>query len=398
MRVLHVIPSLSPSQGGPSFALPLIARSLAQRGLAVEVATTDDDGPGRHLPGLAGRCEEREWGKVRYFRKQVEPYKLSLPFARWLRGAVRNYDLLHIHALFSHTSITAARLAHSACVPYLVRPIGVLNRWGMQNRRRWIKALSFLFVEGPILERAAAIHYTSRQEQTEAEEVGVCGRAAIVPLGVETPVGGETSRFLDRFPAARGRRVVLYLSRLDTKKGLDLLLPAFAAVRAAHPEALLVIAGSGEAGFVAALRERSAALGLGDDALWAGHLAGADKASAFAAATLFVLPSYSENFGIALAEAMAAGLPVITTPGVALATDIVEHDAGLVVELAVEPLRAGLCRLLGDSLLCDHLGKRALQLVEERFSLEAMGRALSALYDSIAHEAEPAMSTPHSPP
>ena len=164
MRVLHVIPSLSPSQGGPSFALPAMARALSMQGVEVDVVTTDDDGPGKCLAGVAlGQAVIREGFRVFYFPKQTEFYKVSLPLRRWLRAHVREYDVVHVHTVFSFATLAAGRAAARARVPFIVRPLGVLNRWGMVNRRRWLKSLSFRMLDKPVLDKAAALHFTSKQ-------------------------------------------------------------------------------------------------------------------------------------------------------------------------------------------------------------------------------------------
>jgi glycosyltransferase involved in cell wall biosynthesis len=389
MKVLHVIPSLSPKHGGTSSLIPLMAGSLANAGLKVDVATTDDDGPGHRFEDLTNQRVERDGYGVYYFRKQTEFYKISLPFRKWIAGHVSDYDLVHVHVMFSYTSNSAARFARGLGVPYLISPHGVLNGWGMKNRRRLIKALSFQFVEKPILRYAAAMHYTSRAEQREAEQAGATAPAAVIPLGIDTTVlknlpGPET--FLNRFPQAKGRTLILFLSRLDAKKGLDLLLPVFAETRRKHPLAVLVIAGSGEEGYVAGLRDHADRLGLTGDIIWTGFLGGVDKLSALAAATVFILPSYSENFGIALMEAMAAGLPCLTTPGVALAEDVQARaaDVLMVVPAEVKPLAAALGQLLGDAALRARLGANAKRMAAGQFTISSMGAAFKKLYAEIA--------------
>ena len=386
MKVLHVIPSLSLSQGGPSFALPLMEQALAGSGVELTVVTTDDDGRGRHAAVPLAQPVPSQGATRLYFRKQTEFYKVSLPLSRWLEKNVHQFDLVHIHALFSHTSTMAARAARRQRIPYIIRPLGVLNRWGMENRRQFLKALSFRFVETPILRHAARLHYTSQAEQHEAEQTGANGEAAVIPLGIDTAAfqnlpGPEI--FLRQFPQARGRKLVLFLSRLDAKKGLDLLLPAFAEIKLRQPQALLVLAGSGAEAFVQDLRRRAGELGLTGDILWTGYLAGADKLSALSAATVFVLPSYSENFGIALVEALAAGLACVTTTGVAVSEDIAAGEAGLVVPPEKAALAAALEQLLADESLRARLGANARRLAQTRFSLTALGVALRGLYEQI---------------
>ncbi len=390
--MLHVIPSLSAKHGGPSFALPLMARSLVQQGVQVDLATTDDDGPGCRMNFPPGQRVERDGYGVFYFRKQTEFYKVSLPLHRWLKTHAADYDVIHIHALFQFASAAAARCARQSGVPCIIRPLGVLNRWGMENRRKFLKSLSFRFVEKPILRHAAAMHYTSRAERREAEQTGATEPAAIIPLGVDVAAFQKLPSpdiFLNRFPQARGRKLVLFLSRLDAKKGLDLLLEAWAEIQKAESgkrkaeKWVLVVAGNGEATYEHRLRELAAKLGLTDEILWTGFLEGDDKLSALAAAQLFVLPSYSENFGIALVEAMAAGLPCVTTEGVAVSEDILENNAGMVVKAEVQPLCEAMSRMLADALLRERFSANAKKLVMERFSLEAMGTALKGLYEEI---------------
>jgi glycosyltransferase involved in cell wall biosynthesis len=385
MKVLHVIPSLSLKHGGPSVAMPLIARSLTQAGVEVDIATSDDDGPGHRLDVPLHRRIEQDRHGVFYFRKQTEFYKVSLSMRQWLKSHVHDYDAVHIHALFSFSSTAAARIARRQKTPYIIRPLGVLNRWGMENRRKFLKALSFQFVERPILRHAAAVHYTSRAEQIEAEATGIAARAAVIPLGIDLAPFANLpgpERFLARWPQAKGREIVLFLSRLDPKKGLDLLMDALAENRKSE-KCLLVAAGSGEAAYERTLHEKETRLGLSGDILWTGFLKGEEKLSALAAARIFVLPSHSENFGIALVEALAAGLPCITTDGVAVSEDIRERDAGLVVKATTKPLSEAVNQLLGDAALRARFSRNAKDLAKERFSLESMGVALTALYKQI---------------
>jgi glycosyltransferase involved in cell wall biosynthesis len=386
MKVLHVIPSLSPKHGGPSFAVDFITRGLQRAGVAVDIATTDDDGPGFRLNVLPGKRIELEGRGIFYFRKQTEFYKVSLPFSLWAARHLVDYDVISVHALFCYTSTSAAYQARLAGIPYIIIPHGILNRWGIENRHPLLKKLSLRLIEKPLLRDAAAMYYTSRAEQREAEQTGASAPAAVIPHGInlekfQNLPGREV--FINRFPQATGRTLVLFLSRLDVKKGLDLLLPAFAVLKRKHPKAMLVIAGDGRKDYVAGLHKQAAQLGVGQEVLWVGFLDGVGKLSAFAAASMFVLPSYSENFGIALVEAMATGLPCVTTDGVAVSEDILEHNAGIVVKADVKLLSGAMNRLLDDAALRARLSANAKKLAKERFSLDAMGTALRRLYEDI---------------
>jgi glycosyltransferase involved in cell wall biosynthesis len=386
LRVLQVIPSLSPRHGGPSFALPLIVRALKQAGVRVDVATTDDDGPGARLHVPLDQPVEQEGARYFYFRKQTEFYKFSRPFHRWLSGSAAAYDLVHVHALFSYTSVCAARIARRREVPYVVRPLGVLNRWGVENRRPLLKRLSLHFIEKPILRHAAAMHYTSEQERQEAEAAGATAPAFVCPLGLDlAPFEHlpEPGLFLQRWPEAAGRDIVLFLSRLHQKKGLELLLDAFAQAKPRHPRAMLVLAGSGEEAFVRGLHERAESLGLKNDTIWTGFLDGMDKLSALAAAKVFVLTSFSENFGIAVVEALAAGLPTLLTKEVGIAEDVQKAGGGMVTPAEATAVAERLTQMLAEPELMRRMSINARRRAAERYSLEAMNIALVRLYRQV---------------
>lgn len=383
VKVLHVIPSLSAVHGGPSRAIGLIEQCLLAQGVAVETATTDDDGPGRHN-GKACGVALGEDGVIRhYFRKGWDFYKLSPGFARWIVGNVRNYDIVHIHALFSFTSTVAAWAARRAGVPYVVRPLGTLNRYGVEQRRPWLKQLSVKLIEGPILRHAAAVHFTAAAEMQEAEALGVPLRGVVIPLGIEPAAPGDAAMFLANFPELKNCRLLLFLSRLDPKKNVEGLLRAFKLCSATLPDARLVIAGDGEAAYVAGLKVLADKLGLSDRVVWLGYVEGTHKADVLAAAQVFVLPSFSENFGIAAVEALLAGLPCVLGEGVAIAGEVAQAGAGLAVAPDPDSIARGLMTLLADGALRASMAESAAGLARERYSLAAMGERLAGLYGKI---------------
>jgi glycosyltransferase involved in cell wall biosynthesis len=378
VRVLHVIPSLSPVHGGPTAAMAAIERALTAAGVAVETATTDDDGPGRRRAVPLG-VPVRENGVDRwYFAKRAEFYKPSPSLARWLARETARFDLVHLHALFSFSTAAGAWAARRRGVPYVVRPLGTLDPYGLGRRRR-LKALSMRWVEAPLLRGAAAVHFTSQAEAQQARSLGIPWREAVIPLAVEPPARTQD----DRFAALRGGPCVLFLSRLDPKKNLEALLGAVARLQGEWPGVRLLVAGDGEPAYVERLRGQAGQLGIGPRVTWAGHLDGDAKSAALAAADVFVLPSFTENFGVAAAEALAAGLPCVLSHGVAIAQEVAQAGAGLAVSPDAPALAEALRHIMAPDSPRARMSANARRLAAERYSPAAMGRQLRQLYTDL---------------
>lgn len=384
LSVLQVIGSVSLHHGGPSVAMGMIEQALAAEGVRVETATTDDDGPDARVVRPA---EVVEHGVLRrYFPRTIRPYTCAPSFPGWLRRHARDYDLIHVHAVFSHLPMRAAHIARRLGVPYVVRTCGILNGYGL-GQKRWGKALSLRLIEGPALRGAAAVHVTAEAERAEVAAALSDDLAfAVIPLGVEAGPPGDAARFLARFPqlAGAGPRL-LFLSRIDPKKNLKGLIDALPALGdLPGGPARLIVCGGGAADYVEALRQRALALGVAERVVWAGFVGGQDKADAFAAADLFVLPSYSENFGVAPVEALLAGVPCVLGEGVAIAGDIAAAGAGC----SIPPTALGVEAAVRELLAADHatLAVAARRLAAERYAPAAMGRALVELYERIVRE------------
>ena len=386
VKILHVIPSVGPWRGGPSFVIQAMTKGLAARGWDVHVATTDDNGPER-LAVLFGCAVPKDSVTYWYFPRQTRFYLFSWPFFRWLARHVADYDLVHIHTLFSFAVIPAAYWAHRYGVPYVVRPLGTLNRWGIRNRRRLVKRISLLLIDRHVLSGAAAVHYTSEQEREEAAEVVAVRRAEVIPNPVDFRLDRATilrESFESRHPELAGKKRILFLSRLDPKKGIDLLLAAFARLRIQLADVVLILGGTGEEAFMRRLRELARDLGIEAGIVWTGFLEGDQKKAALAGADVFVLPSYSENFGIAAVEAMAAGLPVVVSDQVGIHREIAGAGAGLVVPCDIEKLANALLQLFGDAPLRTEMARRGERLAES-FSSARVSDRLIDLYMDITH-------------
>jgi glycosyltransferase involved in cell wall biosynthesis len=387
LRVLHVIPSIAEVHGGPSVAVAAMAGAIASRGLCVTVATTDDAGPGHRMSRADQAAQHARFKalgvRLAFARKETEFYKVSIGLARWLGRHVGDYDVVHIHALFSFASIAAARIARRGGVPYVVRPLGVLDRYGMTRRRPALKGMSYAVLDGPALRGAAAVHFTSTAEREAASRLVDPVRAVVIPLGVAAPDRADPSSLLHEIAVPEGRPRLLFLSRLDPKKNLEGLLRAIAVLVHGDRRPLLLIAGGGDADYVSGLRRLAKELGVADSIAWLGPVAGSRKDAAWAAADLFVLPSHSENFGIAAAEAMLAGLPCVLGEGVAMAVEA--SAAGAAVLTSAEPcdIADRIDALLGDRAEAAAIGARARSYAGDHFTTEIMGERLEALYRQV---------------
>lgn len=381
LRILHVISSISRVRGGPSVAVRNIAKALQRRGVEVDVATTDDDGDDRRLAVPVDRFVDFEGQRVHYFPRQFRRYCASYPLQAWLRDHVDDYDVVHVHGLFSFAPVTAAWHARAAGVPYVMRPAGVLDTWGMTNKSRLVKKTSLRLLEGPLLANAAAVHFMTDLELSRASELRLPIKPIVLPLGFD--FGSQpTPPELPGELALEGKRVILYVARIHKIKCVDVLLRAFAGLRS-EGQAVLLIAGDGDRGLVGELQALAAELGLGERVRWLGFANGPLKRALLERATVFTLPSASENFGVAVVEAMHAGLPVVVTRGCGLASLVQAAGAGLVTDGSIEALRDALERILADASLRNSMSAAGRQVVQRELSLDAFGARLEELYRSL---------------
>ena len=383
MRVLHVIPSVSLRRGGPSHALHTMVLGLSAAGVEVDVATTDDDDHGR-IQVPHGSPVQRAGGTFYFFPRQMRFYTLSWPLRNWLHAHLEGYDVIHTHAAFSFAGTAAAQAARRKRRPYIVRPLGTLAPYGLHQHRA-LKTISLALVERPLLNDAARVHCTSRME---AEEIRALGDwpTTVIPLGVDVArfSADRNRRWIDeKAPHLQGRRIVLFLSRIHEKKNLELLLDAFALVRQGYDASALVIAGAGAPEYVAALQQRARGLGIDGAVYWTGQLNDEAKAAALAAADVFVLPSRAENFGIAVVEALAAGLPVVISDQVGVQHEIRDAGAGLVLPLNKAGWSEALLTILRDDDARTRMGAQARVLAQREFTAEVMTRRLIELYQSV---------------
>lgn len=361
MRVLHVVPSLAARTGGPATAVLESARALVTRGVEVSIFATDmaataSAGDRRRI-SIADLPETPRDLDIHLF-PVAAPRRLAFSpgLARALAMEVHRYDVVHIHSLYLHPQFAAFRAAMRAGIPYIVSPRGSLDPY-LRRRSRAAKSLASVLWQRRMLAGAAALHLTSDEEARLVADVAPGVARCIVPNGLHC-AGFATlpqgSAFRARHGIADDERVVLYFGRLSHKKGLDTLIRAFATLRATAP-CRLVIAGPDDEHLTPRLAALATQLGVADGVTFAGMQSGEARLEALAAADVWALPSHTENFGNAVVEAMAAGLPVVISPAVNIAPEIAAAAAGVVA--AIDP--AAFAREIG-LLLNDDARRRDL--------------------------------------
>ncbi|MDB9493990.1 hormogonium polysaccharide biosynthesis glycosyltransferase HpsP [Spirulina major CS-329] len=387
MKVLQIVPSISLVYGGPSQMVRGLSAALARQGVEVEILTTDANGDVGQAPldVPLNQPVAADGYTVRYFRcAPFRRYKFSWGLLQWLRRHASEYDLAHVHALFSPVSSAAATILRWQGCPYVLRPLGTLDPQDLQKKRR-LKALYGHGIERPNIAGAAAVHFTSTTEAETSHRYGVSSQDWVIPLGVTLPELPEQGEARSRWHIAPDRPLLVYMSRLDRKKGIELLITALARLQGEGVPFHFVLAGSNsqDPGYEQELRQRIEAAGLMAQTTIAGFVQGTEKTALLQDADLFVLPSYYENFGIAVAEAMAVGTPVVVSNGVDLWPAVERAEAGWVTRPEVEALTDSLRVALSDRTEQARRGRNALQLVQNDYSWDAIATQMIAAYRTI---------------
>ena len=379
MRVLHVIPSVSERSGGPATAIIPMCRALLQQGIEVLLITTDAGL--REAGGGKPPLVNYKGVPAKFFPAQLgEAFKYSRPLASWLRANIRHFGVAHIHAVFNHSSVAAAHVCRKAGVPYVVRPLGTLDPWSMTQKS--FRKRVFWQVSGKgMLRRAAAVHYTTEAEKLATEALFGLNHGKVIALGIETQSSTTLSRdrLANHFPSLAGDPYVLVLSRLHPKKGLDVLIDAFLSLPEKFARWRLVVAGDGPADHVLKLQARAAS---SDRVLFTGWLDGEKKDAVLSCASLLALTSHQENFGLCVVEALSHSVPVLLSPHVNLAEEIVLANAGWIATVNKDAVATRLVEALGDE---DELARRGRSGKElsQKYSWECTAKGLAELYRSV---------------
>lgn len=380
MKLLHVVPSYLPATryGGPIYSVHALCAALARQGHEVQVFTTNVDGPGVSAVPV-GRPVDVDGVKVTYFATGFGRRLYRSPaMGTALHEQAAAFDALHLHSVFLWPTTAAARAARRARVPYLISPRGMLVPDLIRKKSRAIKTAWIGLFERSNIAGAAAIHMTSEVEASELRKMGLpARRVVVIANGLDVP--GDLPRRPRQalIPAAP---TVLSLGRVNWKKGLDRLIAAMAHVEGAR----LLIAGNDEEAYRPKLEDLARVHGVADRVEFKGAVHGDAKWDLISRAGVFVLASYSENFGNVVLEAMACGVPVVVTPEVGLAPAVQTSQSGLVVDGDPAILGRAIAGLLARPDERLRLGENGRRCVAARFSWDAIAAAMAATYAEVA--------------
>ena len=371
---------MDPKYGGTAEAVRMLLQ-YAPAGVITELITLD----GPEDPFLRGLR-----GKVHALGPVGPTYGYSRQLLPWLEANRERFDGVVVHGLWQYCT-RAVHTAMRGRVPYMVFPHGMLDpyfkrRFPLKHLKKWIYWLGF---EYWVLRDADRVLFTTAAEQELAKQSFWLHRwrGETVPFGTVLPEG-DPARQLEAFyaacPQACGRRVLLFLGRIHAKKGCDMLLDAFAEAGGRDPDLDLVMAGPDQQNSQVGLQQQVGAAGLERRVHWPGMLLGDAKWGAFRASEAFILPSHQENFGIAVAEALACGVPVLLSDKVNIAADIAADGAGL-----MEPDTAeGTVRLIARWLDMpgqqrEAMRARAVQCFGRRYDMHEGAKAVVELFERV---------------
>ncbi|MEG3904042.1 glycosyltransferase [Microcoleus sp. B4-C5] len=447
MRILQIIPSISLVYGGPSQMVLGLSAALASQGIDVTIITTDSNGDIGQLPldVPLNQPIKQSGYQIIYFRcSPFRRYKFSLSLLQWLNENARQFDLAHIHALFSPVTTLAATIARYHHLPYIMRPCGMLDPADLQKKKR-LKQIYATLLERPNLAGAAAIHFTSKEEAKISERFGLgstgkmpvprdldftgkmpvprdldftgilpvprdldftgkmpvprdldfTGKMPVprdldstgkmpVPRDLVIPLGVTAGLFPKRLRESEVP-IILFMSRIEPKKGLDLLIPALESILALGIEFHFILAGSNpqDAEYETQIKVQIQNSSLAKYTTITGFVSGDLKVELLTKADLFVLPSYYENFGIAVAEAMAAGVPVAISDRIHIAEDIQQAEAGWVEPLEIGAIANSIKSALLNPQERQRRGLNGQEYAKKHYNWEAIAQQTIDAYQQI---------------
>ncbi|MBT8763371.1 glycosyltransferase [Desulfohalobiaceae bacterium Ax17] len=393
MKLLCIVPSYWPAFqfGGPIYSVHGLNKALVKKGVDVTVYTTN--------VGLNGKVPvnqevDVDEVKITYFAftKSFEfmgatGWQFTWQMTRALRNNLNKFDLVHIVAVWNYPITAAAHYCKRYKKPYLISPRGLLYPY-TTGKKSWKKWPYYHLMIKKTLRCASAIHYTTEDEKELCHRfLGLNNQAVVVPNGLELlkfealPPGDE---FFNTYPHLSDKRLLLYLGRINWKKGLDILIEAFSYLVKNRKDAHLVLVGGDDGdGYKEKIERLVKKYGIEKYVTFTGILSGSKKLAAYRAVEIFILPSYSENFGMVVVEAMACGCPVIISNRVGIYREVQQREAGMVIEPEVSEIVKAVELLLDNKGLKERISANGYDLVKSQYDIDKVAEKMIGVYESM---------------
>lgn len=382
MKVLHVIANMSPESGGPVMTLQNLTQALAHEDVHCQIFTTCGNGSDasttldshvliyRFEPGLLAYV----WNA----------YSKKLAAALWNRLEDHTFDLVHVHEPWHYPGFAAFRAARNHKVPYVLTLHGTLDEWCLQHKR--LKKFIYLkLIQDHIIKSSDTLHAHTCAEKARISNLGYKTPVFVVPCGIDLASFDELperSEFLATYPSLSGKRVILFMGRLHSKKGLDVLARSYVSLSQKFEDTALLIVGPNEGDTQKRIESILKTSPAFPRTVFTGMLTGKNKLAALASADLFVLPSYSEGFSRAVLESLAAGLPVVISRQCNF-PEVSEYNAGFVVEPDPASVTRAVTALLSNDRLRVRMGHNGRKLVREKYSSRRVAASMADLYRTL---------------
>lgn len=389
MKVLHIIPSYYPAiqLGGPIQSVHEINKALVKKGTPVHVFTL--------IAGLEISKEikpnvwfEFDGVKVKYLDYvKITRYNYSFSFLLNVFKNIKNYDLVHLTGIWNFPILAGSLCSIFYNKPFIISPRGSLYEETVNLKRSRIKKIYLKLFSRFFLKKASVIHYTSKDEFEKVERFLQIGKkSTIIHNGIDLKTIFQMKNdelFESKFPELRDRKYILSLGRITKKKGFDLLIPAMKKIVENRKGIFLIIAGPDDEGYLNEVKKIINENNLERNIVFTGLIDGELKWSVYRHAEIFVLPSYSENFGNTVVEAMACGTPVVVTNKVGISRELQQNDSGIIVDTTVDSLCNGIHLLLTNKKLREKIINNSQAMIKQFFDIDCVASQMLDGYKQI---------------
>ena len=378
MKVLTFITSISLKGGGPSRSVPMLVKGLAELGVDITLMTYWSDDMNTHA--LDGTSAKLKVLRPDFSRSQMEEYIIS-----------EKFDVIQLQSMWDLRYHIVAKTARKHRIPYIITPRGMLEPWCL-SQKKWKKKLAMALYQMKDIKRSACVFTTAEMEALHVRDLGVDVPMVVLPNGI------ETDSYPCRISKDKVKKQILFLSRIHIKKGIELLIDAFDRIikkNADMDDWIVAIVGNGEEEYIRELKRKVEGLNLRDKVKILAPVFGDAKVKLYQESSIFCLPSYSENFGMVIAEAMSCGVPCITTNGtpwqllngevstMGANLDILgkNRKTGWCIDLNVDNLEKVLLEAMTmKTEALYEMGQKGNLLVQENFNYKSVARKVMQLY------------------